>query len=141
MKKKLFVLSSVFLGLAPLAAFAQGIIPSGNTSNGCVLGSNTLNATLFGILCRIGQFLNSIVPVLVALGLVYFIYGVVSYVIASDEEAKKAGRDRIIFGIIGLAVIIGVWGLVALLRNTLQIGNAANVELPTVPVVLPNTPQ
>jgi len=48
---------------------------------------------------------------LLALGVVYFVWGVVTYVIASDEEAKKTGRDRIIYGIIGLAVIIGVWVL------------------------------
>jgi len=39
--------------------------------------------------------------------------------IASDEEAKKAGRDRIIFGIIGLAVIVAMWGLVNILIKTL----------------------
>ncbi len=130
------------LGLAPVAVFAQ-VGTAGATSVGCDYGST---GTLFGVLCRVGQFLNSIVPVLIALGVVYFVWGVVSYVIASDEEAKKAGRDRIIYGIIGLAVIIGLWGLVNLLRNTLLLNNNANITLPTVPVVIPgngggNNPQ
>ena len=54
-----------------------------------------------------------------------------------SEEAKSTGRDRIIFGIIGLAVIIGVWGLVAILRNTFDLRNQGNLQLPTVPVVIP----
>ena len=133
MKKKLIVLSGLVLGLAPIAALAQ-ISTSGATSTGCDYGSN---GTLFGILCRVGQFLNAIVPILIALGVVYFVWGVVTYVISSDEEAKKAGRDRMIFGIIGLAVIVGMWGLVNLLRNTLSLNNSTNLQLPTLPVVIP----
>ena len=74
-----------------------------------------------GILCRIGELLNSIVPVLIALGVVYFVWGVVMYVIADGEEAKKKGRDRMIFGVIGLAIIIGVWGLVFMVTNTFNL--------------------
>ena len=73
---------------------------------------------LVGVLCKISTLLGAILPVLVGLGVVYFAWGVVTYFIGSDEEAKKKGRDRIIFGIIGLAVIISVWGLVYLLTDT-----------------------
>lgn len=135
MKKKLIVLSGFVVGLAPVVALAQ-ITTGGSTSTGCDFGSG---GTLFGLLCRIGQFLNAIIPVLIALGVLYFVWGVVQYVVSSEEEAKKAGRDRMIFGIIGLAVIVGVWGLVNLLRNTLDLNNTTNIELPTIPVVIPGS--
>jgi hypothetical protein len=135
MKKKLMVLSGFVLGLAPVAAFAA-VSTGGATSTGCMYDSTT-QGNLFGLLCRIGQFLNSVVPVLIALAVVYFVWGVVTYVISSDEEAKKTGRDRIIFGIIGLAVIIGMWGLVNLLANTFSLNNSGTENLPTVPVVIP----
>lgn len=70
------------------------------------------------LLCKLQGILNSIIPVLVALGMVYFVWGVVQYFIRNDEEAKKKGRDRIIYGIIGLAVIVSVWGLVNIVVNT-----------------------
>jgi len=121
MKKKLIVLSGFVLGL-PFLAFAENVP--------CQTG------TLFGVLCTIGRVLNAIVPILVALGVVYFIWGVVSYVISSDEEAKKSGRDRIIFGIIGLAVIIGMWGLVNILGKTFGVESGSGVNTgPTLPVV------
>jgi len=133
MKKKLVLLAGLVM-LSPVAAFAQiGI--SGSTSTGCQVDAQ--GATLFNLLCRVGEFLNSIIPVLIALGVVYFVWGVISFVLAGDEEAKTAGRDRIIFGIIGLAVIIGMWGLVNLLRNTFGLKNNTNITLPTVPVVIP----
>lgn len=133
MKKKLIMLAGLVLSSAPFVALAQ-VDFSGASSDSCQIGSS---GTLFGLLCRIGQFINSVVPVLIALAVLVFVWGVVMYVISSDEEAKKKGRDRIIFGIIGLAVIIGLWGLVNLLRNTFGLSNTTNVELPTVPVVNP----
>ena len=77
--------------------------------------------TFFQILCKIGDLLNSVIPILVALGVVYFVYGVVTYMIGNDEEAKQRGRDKIIFGIIGLAVIVCVWGLVNIVIRTFQV--------------------
>ncbi len=140
MKNKLIVLLSMgmVLASAPMMALAQtapGIGITGNSSYACALGSATGN--LGGFLCRIGQLLNSIIPVLVALGVVYFVWGVVTYVISSDEEAKKSGKNRIIYGLIGLVVIIGMWGLVSIIRNTFSLDNNTNIQLPTIPVVLP----
>ena len=100
MKKRLLKFVSVFSLTAffPLVASAQ------------VLGD---------IVVTIQDFLNSIVPVLIALGVVYFVWGVVQFVIGDNEEAKTKGKDRIIFGLIGFAVIIGLWGLVNIVVNSL----------------------
>ena len=137
MKKKLIVLFGLVLGSTPILALAQ-IGTIGSSSNGCDVSET---GTLFGLLCRFGQLFNAVVPVLIALGVLYFVWGVVTYVMAGDEEAKSAGRDRMIFGIIGLAVIIGVWGLVNFLRNTFGLKNNTNIQLPTVPVVIPGSTQ
>jgi hypothetical protein len=131
MKKKLMVLSGLILGSAPFIALAQ-VGTVGAAQGGCDLSSS--GGTLFGLLCKFGTLLNAIIPILIALAVVYFVWGVVTYVVASDEEAKKTGRDRIIFGIIGLAVIIGMWGLVNLLRNTFGLNNTQNVTLPVIPI-------
>ncbi len=120
-----------------MLAFAQ-IGTIGSTTNQCDLSQT---GTLFGLVCRFGQLFNAIVPVLIALGVLFFVLGVVQYVIADDEEAKAKGRDRIIYGVIGLAVIIGVWGLVNFLRNTFGLNNNTNIQLPTVPVHIPGTIQ
>lgn len=137
MKNKLMVLFGLGLTLlAPIAVFAQGVSTSGSSTSGCNL---TQSGTLLDIFCRIGQILNSIVPILIALAVVYFVWGVVSFVIANDEEAKTKGRDRIIFGIIGLAVIIGMWGLVNVLRNTFGLNNTTQIELPTIPTNINQT--
>jgi len=73
------------------------------------------------VLCKIGSILKLVLPIIVALGVVYFVWGVVTYVISSDEEAKKSGKNRIIYGIIGLVVITSMWGLVAIVVDTFGI--------------------
>ncbi|MFZ2150214.1 MAG: hypothetical protein WAV15_03580 [Minisyncoccia bacterium] len=112
MKKRLLKFVSVFSLTAffPLVASAQ------------VLGD---------IVVTIQDFLNSIVPVLIALGVVYFVWGVVQFVIGDNEEAKTKGKDRIIFGLIGFAVIIGLWGLVNIVVNSLgfEAGSLSAPEL------------
>ncbi len=124
MKKKLIWFSSLVLGLVPFMAFAQPV-PAPCTGIG--LG------TIEGIICKIGDILDIIIPVLVILGVVYFVWGVVMYVISSDEEAKKTGRDRMIYGIIGLVVIVAMWGLVGIVRTTFGLGGGA--QSPDIPRV------
>lgn len=132
MKKKLIVLSGSVLGaLTPVMALAQVGI-AGNTSS-CTIGAT---GTLMSIICRVGQILNAVVPVLIVLGVVYFIWGVITYVISSDEESKGKGRTMMIYGIIGLAVIVAVWGLVRILTNTFDVNNSGQITLPTIPVTL-----
>ncbi|OGI76206.1 hypothetical protein A3C67_03250 [Candidatus Nomurabacteria bacterium RIFCSPHIGHO2_02_FULL_42_19] len=74
------------------------------------------------LLCRISYLLNSVLPILLALGVVYFVWGVVQYVIGDSEEVKEKGKNHIIYGIIGLVVIIGLWGLVYIVANTFGLG-------------------
>ena len=70
------------------------------------------------VICEVGTILNSIIPILMVLGVLYFVWGVVTYVIKDDEEAKKKGRNRIIYGILGLVVIVGLWGIVTMVIKT-----------------------
>jgi len=120
------VLAGLVLLLSPAAAFAA---LTGNI-RGCGAGGLS---PLEQFICKIGDILNIIIPILIVLAIVYFIWGVIQYVISDDEEAKQAGRNRIIFGIIGLAVIVGVWGLVAILTQTFGVEGQQNISFPTTP--------
>ena len=124
MKKNLAVLSGVVAIVAPaIASAATGGFCSANLNQG----------TLGSILCKIGDLLNAVIPVLVVLGIVYFVWGVITYMIGSDEEEKKACRNRIIFGIIGLVAIVAMWGLVHILITTFGLNNdTSTITLPGV---------
>lgn len=128
MKKKLIVLSGLVLAAAPVMALAQGT--TGGNPSQCTGG--TIN-NIQSLICKFNEILGAILPFLIALGVVYFVFGVITFVISSDEEAKTTGRNRMIYGIIGLAVIIGMWGLVRIVTNTFGLNNTTNINYPTVP--------
>ncbi len=124
MKKKLVTLSGLVLGFSPVVAFAQ-VSLGGNPCKSAELG---------GLICKVNEIFGLIVPVLVALGIIYFVWGIITYVIADDEETKSAGRSKIIYGIIGLAVIVSMWGLVRILTRTAGVdNNPTGIQLPYTP--------
>lgn len=111
-----------FTILTPFLAFAQ-------SGSGEVAQENAPSG-FGGILVKFSDFLNALLPVLISLGVIYFIWGMVQYFIGDNEEAKKTGKDRIIYGIIGLAVIVSIWGLVNIVVETFNLGgqNAPDVS-------------
>ena len=80
-------------------------------------------ANAFTILGVIQSLLNIIIPILITLAVVYFIWGVIQYTISQDEEAKKQARSKIIMGLIGLFIIVAFWGIVNVISRTLGVGN------------------
>jgi len=75
---------------------------------------------------------NALILVLIALATLVFIYGVVRYVGAGgDAEAIKKARAFIIWSIVGLALILGVWGIARFLAE----GILGNID--TVPSTPP----
>ena len=61
------------------------------------------------------------VQLAIAFAVLYIIYGVVRYLIATNDPGKRAeGGQIILFGVIGLFVILSIWGLVAILRSSFK---------------------
>lgn len=75
----------------------------------------------------IGNFLNRLAPFIIALTLLVFIYGLFRMILGGGEQAKKEGRQIIVFGVVGLFVMVSVWGLV----NVIKLGfGFSNVSAP-----------
>lgn len=135
MKSKLVKLSKVAIGFGstmalPLVALAQIGTTGTNQNIQCSSGAGV--STIQTFICKLNDILSALIPFLIALGIVYFVWGVISYVVGNDEEAKKKGRDRMIYGIIGLVVIVAVWGIVRWVTNTFNVNNNTTITLPTI---------
>lgn len=68
-------------------------------------------ASLFGnFIDLINRFL---IPALFAVAGLVFLWGVFKYITAGGDEEKRAeGQKLIIWGLVGLAIMVGFWGLV-----------------------------
>ncbi|MDD4988816.1 MAG: hypothetical protein PHV42_00105 [Candidatus Pacebacteria bacterium] len=62
------------------------------------------------------SYLGLLIPLLVGLAVVGFLYGVLRYIYSGgDEEKRKEGVRFMTYGIVGLAVITTLWALVGII--------------------------
>ncbi|MES2087474.1 MAG: hypothetical protein V4467_00620 [Patescibacteria group bacterium] len=116
-------------------ALNQAYAALGNCSGG---GGGAITS-IAGLLNRAIGVINLLIPFLVGLGVFVIIYGIFTYISqAADEEARKQARDFIMWGVIGVVLMLSVWGLVNILYNTLGIDNTnttVHSRYPVIPLV------
>ncbi len=93
---------------------------------------------LLGLITKISDLLNAIIPVLILAAVVWFIFGIIKYVIANTGEEKTKGVHVIVSGIIGLTVIVSMWALVGFLKNTFGVVGNNTTPYGSIPCI-PNT--
>lgn len=104
------------MSFSPVLAFAAGFT-----------GIETLVIQLQGVLSRV-------VPLLFALAIAYFFWGVIKFIrSAGDPKEAAAGKSIMIYGVIAIAVMASIYGLVGWLQNTLNVTGGGTIQLPTLP--------
>ncbi len=111
MKKTLFVAA---LYTFPFVAFAQ------------------TPTNLIGLISFAGDVFNRLIPLLIAVALVAFFWGLVSYIFKGGEF-KENGKNIMIAGLLGLFVMVSVWGIIRIAQNTFGVNNQAPISIPQVP--------
>ncbi len=89
-------------------------------------------ATVEGALQQVKTILNLVIGILFVLVTLFFIWGVVQYVMSAGDEAKlKNGKRHMIWGIIGMAVMAGAWGIVKIVLDYFGVsGGTGGVQVP-----------
>ncbi len=107
------------LAFAPVLAFAQSL--------------NNVNT----LVTSIGTVVSTATPIVVAIALLVFFWGLVKFIFAQgNEEAKIEAKKIMLWGLIALFVMISVWGLVRFIQSALGL-QAGGGETVTVPKVTP----
>ena len=66
--------------------------------------------------------INPLILFLFALAVVYFLYGVFKFLANQDnEEAKTTGKSHMLWGVVGIVIMLGVWIILGIILNTLNI--------------------
>ena len=104
--------SYLVVGISALAVFALPLV---------TLASDT---GLQNLVRQAGGLIQGLIPIVIGLAVLVFLWGVLQYVIRTDDGGKETGRTFMLWGIIALFVMVSVWGLVNILDETLSLDNA-----------------
>lgn len=76
--------------------------------------------------------INPLILLLFALALVYFLYGIFEFISNQENEEKKTkGKSHMMWGIIGITIMLGVFMIMKIIMNTFNI-QGIDVEKGTV---------
>jgi hypothetical protein len=76
---------------------------------------------LIWLKCIIGA---AIIPLIFTIAFILFLRGVLKFMQSSDNKEKKEDSKRLMwYGVIGLVVMVSVWGIVNIVNSTFGFGN------------------
>jgi len=85
----------------------------------------------------VSSFINStLIPLVFALALLIFIYGIFNYFIlgGGDDEKREDGKKLMLWAIVGFVVMVSVFGIVNLIAGGLGFSDDENIQnIPNVP--------
>jgi len=95
------IITSIVLASVPMIASAQNEL--GNIED---------------LVLALRRIVDILIPVVFALAILFFFWGLAQFILAADdEEARKGGKNKMIWGIVAIAVMASIWGLVAFLQS------------------------
>jgi uncharacterized membrane protein YozB (DUF420 family) len=98
------------LRFVPFSILLLTLIPS--------IASAQAVTTFEGLVGRVYSMLSMIVPIIISLALIVFLWGIFLLVKSNSEKGRADAINIITFGIVALFIMVSVWGFVALLSNT-----------------------
>jgi len=68
------------------------------------------------------EIINPLIKFLFALAVVYFLWGLIDFFLHPENEEKRTeGKSHMIWGIVGITIMMGVWTWTRIALNTLHI--------------------
>ena len=66
--------------------------------------------------------INPLINLLFALAIAFFLYGVFEFIMNQENEEKKTtGRNHMLWGVIGITLMMGVWAILNIILRTFDI--------------------
>jgi len=82
----------------------------------------------------VGGIISLLIPIVIALSLLYFFWGLAKFILhADDETEREKGKKIMLWGIIILFVILSIWGIIGVFQDTF-VGSAPAPLSPQAPI-------
>lgn len=78
--------------------------------------------TLAHTLKVVSGIINAIIPIVLALAVLFFFWGLAMYMFdAGNSEKKQEGINMMIMGVLAIFTMVSMWGIVRVLQQTFQV--------------------
>jgi len=94
------------------------------------LASAQLN-NVSGLLTSFGNLVETALPIVVALALLAFFWGLVNLIWGGGEKVEE-GKTYMIWSVVALFVMVSVWGLTQFIGTAFNISSGGTVPVPGV---------
>jgi hypothetical protein len=86
------------------------------------------------LILSIGNIVNIVIPIVFAIALLVFFWGLVKFLLGGAEDKTQA-KNLMIWGVVALFVMAAVWGLVRFIENAVGVNEqAAPSVTPLIPM-------
>ncbi len=98
-----------------------------------LFSTNVAYASVDSFISNVNKLIvNPLIILLFALAIVYFLYGIFQFISNQEnEEVKTKGKSHMIWGIIGIVIMMGVFTILNIIMDTFNI-NGINPKEGTV---------
>ncbi len=89
-----------------------------------------------GMLTSIGGMMNQVVKIIFGLALIYFFWGGARFILnAGDAKTRDDGKNKMLWGVITLAVMISIYGIINWLNGVfgIQAGGTLDGDIFNLP--------
>jgi len=129
-----FIFVPLFVSAQAMIDFSNSEIVNGasnNTAQGISACSDLSGTGFSGVVSCITGFINTAIGLIIAAAVLYIVWGAFNMI--RSEEKREEGKKIIMYGIIGLFVMISIWGFVNILDRTFGLSlDASSVNIPTL---------
>lgn len=133
MRKKITIISNIVLSFIIISSsiffpinFAIGQVTGGGTGSGGLTGNGSgsqpsNNDALNSLFNKLAEnIINPALLLLFAIAVIYFLFGVVMYIAhLDDEKARESGAHHMLWGIIGIAIMVSVYAIINIIQTTI----------------------
>lgn len=118
MKHKFLLVAIV--SLLPSFAFAQAMGPCSPMTLACLVA------------VKLYPFVNTLMQLMIAATIVFFMWNMFLFVKNSDQpEELEKSKSKAVWGIIALAVMVSMWGLVYFITSSIGLDNTQTINVRT----------
>ncbi|MCA9353676.1 hypothetical protein KC842_02280 [Candidatus Nomurabacteria bacterium] len=70
--------------------------------------------------------INPLIILMFAVALIIFLYGVIEFIAIKTDQARKNGKNHMLWGVIGMFIMVSVFTILRIIANTV----GSDVQIP-----------